>query len=110
MTAPADVAYVIFYGIPTVIIFAGIVLIAKQGDWFPEYQAVQQGSVPPDQTSYAPPNPYPAQTAYVGQNVYAVQGTYPTQNTYHGQKPVATAVSQPWTPSPTPQPQQPHYY
>ncbi|KAI9763701.1 MAG: hypothetical protein M1840_009174 [Geoglossum simile] len=110
-TEAANMAYVIFYGIPTVIVFAGLVLIATQGDWFSEYQAVQQGNVPADPTAYAPPIPHPTHNAYAGQNAYAAQGTYPAQNTYYGQPPVATAVPQPWTPwnpSPAPHPQ-PYY-
>ncbi|KAI9784342.1 MAG: hypothetical protein M1839_002403 [Geoglossum umbratile] len=118
VTGAADIAYVILCGIPTVIIFAGLVKIATQGDWFPEYQAVHQGNAPPDQHAYAPQALYPAPNAvaapnvYSGQNVYAAQGAYPVQNVSYGQKLGVTGETQPWVPPPPPPPppQQQHPY
>jgi hypothetical protein len=84
-TLAADLVGVIFYGVPTVIIFATLVLIANQGDWFPEYQAVQQQ---PNNNAYpAYPNAYQGETAYQSQTVYV------------GQKPME---AQPWIPPPPP--------
>ncbi|KAH0538969.1 hypothetical protein FGG08_004484 [Glutinoglossum americanum] len=103
-TQAADLAYAIFYGIPTVIIFATMVLIATQGDWFPEYQTVPQNNGnayaagPEYQT--VPQNNGNAYAA--GPEVYQGQA-YPTQTAYDPQK------GQPWMPPPPPPPGQHHY-